>query len=343
MSQYSHLSAPDPEFMEVWSKLPPSPPGPIDLATQRHAIKNILVPQIMEGFRPQLPADTAYRVVNRTIPVDGGEIAIRCIQPTPQEGEDAEFPVLVWIHGGGWVLGDLDMDDFHLRILSVEFRLSIVNVDYRLAPEYPFPTGLNDSYAALKWAVDNAPEISGSLKKGLLLGGTSAGAHYTTVIAHRARDDPFFEAFPLTGQILQIPVLLHPAAYPEQFKAELLSVEQNKDAPILSKANLEFLFDCLKGEPSDPELSPLLASHESLPPAYIQVTGLDPLRDEGLLYERLLRESGVKTKLDVYPGVPHGFHISLPQLALSKKWAVDFRAGLRWLLARPGADGALQL
>ncbi|KAJ6526469.1 Alpha/Beta hydrolase protein, partial [Mycena vulgaris] len=233
MSQYSHLSAPDPEFMEVWSKLPPSPPGPIDLATQRHAIKNILVPQIMEGFRPQLPADTAYRVVNRTIPVDGGEIAIRCIQPTPQEGEDAEFPVLVWIHGGGWhriitvdshsprstgwVLGDLDMDDFHLRILSVEFRLSIVNVDYRLAPEYPFPTGLNDSYAALKWAVDNAPEISGSFKKGLLLGGTSAGAHYTTVIAHRARDDPFFEAFPLTGQILQIPVLLHPAAYPEQY------------------------------------------------------------------------------------------------------------------------------
>ncbi|KAJ6522235.1 cytochrome P450 [Mycena vulgaris] len=299
MSQYSYLSAPDPEFMEI-----------------------------MEGFRPQLPAgelcstglgvahqlaDTAYRVVNRTIPVDGGEIAIRCIQPTPQEGEIPDSRASLATR---W------------RILSVEFRLSVVNVDYRLAPEYPFPTGLNDSYAALKWAVDNAPEISASLTKGFLLGGASAGAHYTAAIAHRARDDPFFEAFPLTGQILQIPAVLHPAAYPEQFKAELW-VEQNKDAPILSKANLEFFFDCLKGEPSDPELSPLLASHESLPPAYIQVAGLDPLRDEGLLYERLLRESGVKTKLDVYPGVPHGFHISLPQLALSRQWAMDFRVGLR--------------
>ncbi|KAJ7142953.1 Alpha/Beta hydrolase protein [Mycena epipterygia] len=305
----------------------------------------------METHRPRLPAgefvllslrligwfisaDSSYRVEDRKVTVDGGEIAVRCIQPIPKAEETEGFPVLVYIHGGAFVAGDLNIDDFFLRIISVDFRISIVNVDYRLAPEHPFPTGLNDCYAALKWTVNNASEISGALTKGFLVGGLSAGGSYAAAVTHRARYDPFFQDRKITGHILQVPTLLHPgAAIPEKFKTDLLSMEQNKDAPLLSKTNHGFFYDCLGADPSNLEISPLLLSHEDLPAAYIQVSGLDPLRDEALLYDRLLREAGIQTKLDIYPGLPHGFHAFLPQLAASRKWDVDFRAGLDWLLA----------
>ncbi|KAJ7805113.1 hypothetical protein B0H14DRAFT_2383090, partial [Mycena olivaceomarginata] len=85
--------------------------------------------------------------------------------------------------------------------------------------------------------------------------------------------------------------------------------------------------------PADPELSPLLADHNGLPPTHLQICGLDPLRDEGLLYERLLREQGILTRLDIYPGVPHGFSSMLPEMTATKKWDADLREGLKWVLA----------
>ncbi|KAJ7474245.1 Alpha/Beta hydrolase protein [Mycena latifolia] len=339
MSQHAHLSTPDPEFQELWSELLPTlpPPEPLDVASQRHEMATLVVPAMMDARRPHLPAESSYRVKDHDIPVPGGAVAVRCIQPVPQGGEEGSFPILVWFHGGGWICGELDGEDFYFRMLGVELRLSIVIVDYRLAPEHPFPTGLNDCYAALKWAVSSAPEISGSPAKGLIAGGVSAGAHYAAAVAHRARDDPFFAGRTLTGHVLQVPIVVHPAAYPEEFKADLLSMEQNKDAPNLRKEDMNFCWDCLGGAPSDAELSPLLLPHVQLAPAYIQVTGLDPLRDEGLLYARLLRENGVSTRLDIYPGLPHVFHLAFPQLAASRKWEADFRAGLKWLLSGAGS------
>jgi len=243
------------------------------------------------------------------------------------------------------------MKHFELRILSVELRLAIVNVDYRLAPEHRFPTGLNDCYAALKWTVENCARICGSLDKGFVVGGSSAGANLAAAVAHRSLKDPFFEQRKLTGHILQIPALVHPAAYPPDYTSELLSYEQNKNAPTLGKDLMDFYYECLKGPPADPDVSPLLADHTGLPPAYLQVCGLDPMRDEGLLYERLLRELGIPTKLDMrvtpfsvtkhwvnqfrYPGVPHGFKIMFPGIKAAKKWEVDLRGGLRWLFKSP--------
>ncbi|KAJ7899788.1 alpha/beta hydrolase fold-domain-containing protein [Mycena leptocephala] len=324
-------------------------PGTIDVASQREAMTSIVIPKIVATLRPQLPLESSYRVMDETIIVEDGAITVRCIQPLARDGEGDSFPLLVWLHGGGWCLagfhfacpddgrvgagwisGDLDLDDFYLRIISVELRLCIVNVDYRLAPEHPFPIGLNDCYAALKWSANNALKLGAYLSKGFLIGGASGGAHFAAVLAHRARDDPFFNGRTLTGQIIQIPSLLHPER--QLPTTELLSLEQNKDAPIVGRASLDFFFNCLQAKPSDPEASPLLLSHENLPAAYMQVAGLDPLRDEGLLYARLLREHGMKTKLDVYPGVPHAFHASFPQLSISRKWEADIRAGIMWLL-----------
>jgi len=182
--------------------------------------------------------------------------------------------------------------------------------------------------------------LSASLSKGFIVGGMSSGGNLTAVITHRARDDPFFADKKITGQILMIPTVLHLDGYPTEYKSELLSLEQNRDSPLLGETDLRRLFGWI-GAPdaTDPEISPLrYSSHRDIPPAYIQVCGLDPLRDEALLYDKLLREAGVVTKLDIYPGVPHTFHIFAPKIKQAVKFERDFRDGLRWLL-----DGAPQL
>ncbi|KAJ6566623.1 Alpha/Beta hydrolase protein [Mycena capillaripes] len=275
--------------------------------------------------------DSTYTIENHKVAVEGGKIDVRVIIPSPEDNRQ-EFPVLVWFHGGGWVMGNLDFDDFQLHIISVKFGITIVNVDYRLAPEHQFPTGINDCFAALKWTVVHAAEIRASLEHGFLVGGASAGANLAAAAVPRARDDPSLSDHKITGHILQIPALVHPSAYPAEYAWELLSYEQNKNAPFLSAARGNLFYECVNGPADHPDLSPLLADHKSIPPAYLQVAGLDPLRDEGLLYERLVHERGIATKLDIYPGLPHGFHNILPQLTAAKKWEVHFHAGLEWLL-----------
>ncbi|ETW79838.1 Esterase/lipase/thioesterase [Heterobasidion irregulare TC 32-1] len=323
MSQYAHLSTPDPEYAALKASLQMQP----DLLTMR------AVGVQMRAARPapSLPADHDYRVEDRQISVEGGEITVRCYMPTPVAG--GIFPLLVWYHGGGWVAGDLDMDDSNLRIVCVERHISIVSVDYRLAPEYPFPAGANDSYTALKWAAENAETLLTSPLKGFLVGGSSAGGNLAAAMTLRARDDPFFITLPLTGQLLQYPLVCHPDAYPERYKDELLSMEQNKDAPVIGKNMIYWCIDLLNPPVTDPDFSPLLAtSHAGLPPACVQVCGLDALRDEGLLYEKVLKEQGVKTKLHIYPGVPHGVDSLFPELKASKKFENDFKEAIDWMV-----------
>ncbi|KAJ7861450.1 Alpha/Beta hydrolase protein [Mycena olivaceomarginata] len=329
MAQYSHLSEPDPELPSI-----PKLAGPVtaDILPMLRETIDLPPSQKLELYRTRLPPDSMYKLENHTVAVEDGEICVRTVSPTPREDESPEFPVLVYFHGGGWSAGTVDSWDLELRILSVKHRLTTVNVGYRLAPEHPFPTGLNDCYAALKWTVNNYNIIHGVLGKGFIVCGPSAGANLAAAVTHRSLKDPFFENHKITGNILQIPALIHPAAYPSEYINELLSFKQNEDAPILDKALGEVLYDFLNGSPTDPEVSPLLANHTGLPPTHLQVCGLDPLRDEGLLYEQLLREQGVPTRLDVYPGVPHGFYSMFPEMTATKKWDADFDEGVKWVL-----------
>ncbi|KAJ6506915.1 Alpha/Beta hydrolase protein [Mycena sanguinolenta] len=274
MSQYVHLSDPGPELPDIPRNTSTEPLSANYMPTLREMMSVTANAQNAK----RLPPDSTYTLRDRTIAVDGAEIAIPMISPTPLPNEEAESQS--W---SGWAAGDLNTNDFTLRMLSVELRLAIINVDYRLAPQFPFPAGLNDCYAALKWTVDNCKSIHGSLNKGFIVGGV----------------DPCFEKYKLIGHLLQSPALVHPAAYPAESVPELLSFKQNADAPILSQAATDLFYDCLAEPPTNPEVSPLLADHTCVPPAYIQVCGLDPLRDEGLLYERLLREQGVPTRLDM--------------------------------------------
>ncbi|KAJ6564727.1 Alpha/Beta hydrolase protein [Mycena capillaripes] len=330
MSQYSYLSEPDPELPSVPPIVGPITPDFVPTLREGYALE---LPKRMDRLRPHLPADSDYTVEDHTIAVQDGEICVRTISPTPTKDEHPGFPVLVFFHGGGWVVGHIDANDFEVRKLSVDLRVTIATVGYRLAPEHPFPTGLNDCYAGLKWTVTECEMIRGSLDKGFIVGGVSAGANFAAAVVHRAYNDSFFEHHKITGQMLQIPALIHPAAYPPEYAGELLSYEQNKDAPILSKAKMDMFYECYGGPPADLEVSPLLASADltNLPPAYIQVCGLDPLRNEGLLYERLLRERLKKAHARRYPGRPHGFHSTFPVISAVKKWETDLRAGIGWL------------
>ncbi|KAI0644071.1 Alpha/Beta hydrolase protein [Trametes meyenii] len=329
------LSTPDPELAPLLARLPPTKKSYTEnLAEARKGFNSVFIEIVRSIRRPDLPPETAYSTQDHPLPVEGGEITVRTYLPSAPEG--TTFPVLVWTHGGGFVFGTLEQDDYLLRIISVDLQLVIVAVDYRLAPEYTFPTALNDAYSALKWTVANAKSLKVDLSKGFLVGGQSAGGNYPAAMAHRAKADPFFAHSPLTGQVLQIPVLLHPdAPVSEEDKAKLTSYAENAEAPLLNPGHMMESFNLLKGSPSDPELSLLLQpSFTNLPPAYFQVCGRDPLRDEGLLYAEKLKAAGVPTKVDIYPGAPHGFHLWLPGTELAKKYDQEFRAGIRWLLAR---------
>ncbi|CAL1713862.1 unnamed protein product [Somion occarium] len=337
MAHNAHLSQPDPELAALLAHIPHAPP-PSDITVRRNAFNTFALPKIQAVFKTNAPDASKYRVEDHKVPVEGAEILVRAIIPTPNPSDANEsqtYPLMVWMHPGGYVLGSIEMEDYLLRRISVEFQLTIVNVEYRLAPEFPYPTGMNDSYAALKWAASHTALLSASLDKGFIISGCSAGGNFAASLSIRARDDPFFVNRPLTGQLLQLPQVLHPEAAPERFKDELYSREQNKDAPLLTWAEVVEFTKIYKAPLDDPQYSVLLASdHRDLPPAYIQVCGLDTLRDEGLLYEKILRDAGVQTKLDVYPGLPHGGHILLPSASISVKVNKDFEKGLRWLLHR---------
>ncbi|OCH91996.1 alpha/beta-hydrolase [Obba rivulosa] len=138
----------------------------------------------------------------------------------------------------------------------------------------------------------------------------------------------------LTGQLLQIPCVVHPEAYPEKYKAKFLSYATVGHPGLLTKQGMDDCYDKYAAPPSDPEFSPqLYRSRQGLAPVYVQVCGADPLRDEALVYERALKENGVKTKFDIYPGVGHGFHIYIPQRKAGLEFVQDFKDGLKWLVA----------
>ncbi|KAJ8082242.1 hypothetical protein AAF712_001780 [Marasmius tenuissimus] len=334
MTEHAHLSTIDPEFAAAVAKLPHAKVNiKPDLVNARE-FYSARIPLIREALSPLLPLESEYQVVDHRIDVEDGIQALaRCVVPTPRADEDGRFPVLFWLHGGGWAMGDVHGDDYNLRRIAVDHRLAVVNFEYRLAPEHPFPAAPNDCFVALKYFIANPDLLSADFTKGFLVGGSSAGANLAAVLAQLAQGDPAFKTTPITGQLLQIPALVHPDAYPEQDRPFLLSLEQNKDGLVLSKDMILAFYAWYKPDPFDPKASPLLyPDRRGLPPAFFQVCGGDPLRDEAFLYDKRLREAGVPTKVEVYPGVPHGFLGVSREIPVAKKYLSDFRLGIEWLL-----------
>ncbi|EOD51436.1 putative lipase 2 protein [Neofusicoccum parvum UCRNP2] len=267
-----------------------------------------------------------------SIPVrDGSSIEALLYQPTnpPKEGS----PLFVAYHGGGWCLGVPEFEEVNCVNTVQRHGAVALSIAYRLAPEHPFPIPVHDSWDALKWIAAHASDLKATPSRGFVIHGESAGGNIAVVLALLARDEALSPA--LTGLSACIPAVLRADVVPERFKAEYVSWTQNAEAPGLDQKGMEFVMSHYK-----PDKSPLFnpfnweTGLKGLPPTFVQVCGLDPLRDEGLLFERLLREEcGTTTKLTVYPGVPHAVWSFFPHLEVSKKAVEKAAEGFGWLFA----------
>ncbi|CEN60821.1 hypothetical protein ASPCAL03254 [Aspergillus calidoustus] len=213
---------------------------------------------------------------------DGAELELRIYKDAHVAGRAILFFVT---HGGGWVLGDHNVEEAMNRLVAKKTNSVVVSVNYRL---------------------QNA-EALGIDANRVIVGGSSSGGNIATALALKDRDDGIGAVF---GQVLNFPDTCHPAYFPKD-KYVYASPEQNKDAPILTTQAAHWFWDqYCPNTGADPYASPLLAtSHKGLAPALIQVAGLDPVRDDGLAYSEALKAAGVPVKTRVYPGLPHAFYL----------------------------------
>ncbi|OAA60211.1 alpha/beta hydrolase fold-3 domain-containing protein [Niveomyces insectorum RCEF 264] len=318
----------DPELAQILAAS--GPVSSLDATTDIQALRETLRKKKLAMTSASGPSTSAtVELDHKVLTRDGSEIVVRVYHGPASQGG----PVMVMLHGGGWVLGGLDNEALLCRTWCEEVNGVSINVDYRLAPEVKFPVPVFDCYDAVKWVAANSDIHGGNLAKGFVIAGISAGANMACVISHLARDEGMLP--PLTGTYLSIPSLLAPQAVPTRWRSEYKSREENKNAPILNEGAISLFRKNYEDDPMSPLMSPAVwhSGHKSLPPTYLQVAGMDPLRDEGLIYEKLLREeSGVPTKLDIYPGLPHGFWSWWPKASFSQKQRNDSIQGFRWLL-----------
>ncbi len=212
--------------------------------------------------------------------------------------------LLVFFHGGGWVIGDLDSHDNICRSLTNRSGHAVLSVDYRLAPEAPFPAGLDDCVQATEWAHANADEL-GIDPNRIAVGGDSAGANFATVVVHEA-------SVPIRFQLLVYPVT--------DCRMGSDSYEENSEGYFLTKSSMQWFTDHYlsggAGSPTDPRVSPLLASDAQLmqsPRTLVITAGFDPLRDEGVAYAHRMAALGVQVSHVEFTGQFHGF-FSLPHM-----------------------------
>jgi acetyl esterase len=244
--------------------------------------------------RPPLPM---ARVEEVEIPGPAGPIAARLY--VPREPSDAPLPLLVYFHGGGWMIGDLETHDSPCRFLAANSGVQVLAVDYRLAPEHPFPAAVEDAFAAFVWATGDLDGTPLPLDW-VAVGGDSAGANLAAAVCLQARDD---KVSPPAMQLLIYPVT--------ECSEEMPSRRTFGDGFLLTRPDMDsFESNYLPPgtDRSDPRVSVLQAEDlGGLPPAYVAVAGFDPLYDEGVAYAERLRKAGVPVALRRHPGLVHTF------------------------------------
>jgi len=273
------------------------------------------------------PAIAMGRVEEIEIPGPASTLAARLYVPEGP-GEDRS-PLLVYYHGGGWVIGDLETHDSACRFLAAHSGARVLAVDYRLAPEHPFPAAAEDALAAYAWASAN-PARLGTEAGRIGVGGDSAGANLAAVTCLLARE----ESLPMPAMQL----LIYPVA---DTGRELPSRRTFGDGFLLTRRDMAYYEDRYLPpgtDRSDPRVAVLQAPDlGGLPPAYVATTGFDPLRDEGEAYALRLRQAGVPVALRRHPGLVHTF-VNLTAICPSARAAMMEACGaLRMGLSLPGA------
>jgi len=249
---------------------------------------------------PAVEPPPVARVENRTIPGPAGDIPVRVYWPAGSRG--GVLPGIVFFHGGGWVICDLDSHDGQCRAFANGVDAVVVSVDYRLAPETKFPGAVDDCLAATRWVAEHAAELGIDAAR-LAVAGDSAGGNLTAAVALRARDEG--------GPALVYQAMVYPAIDSSATRNDYPSKTENASGYFLTRESMEwyrtqYLRDEADGD--HPYCSPLLApSLAGLPAAFVVTAEFDPLRDEGEEYARRLVAAGVSAEVYRAPGMFHGF------------------------------------
>jgi acetyl esterase len=296
------------------------------LAADVRPVRELSVSEARAAEDAEAAADGPFvtQVVDVDLPSPAGDVPVRLYLP---DGERA-LPVLLFFSGGGWVLGSLDAADPICRRLANAASCAVVSVDYRRAPEHPFPAGLEDCYAATLWIAHGGPHNLDSTR--VAVGGLSAGGNLAAAVALLARE----RGGPrLALQLLVYPPLDHEARH------------DDRGDPFFGPGDVAWCWSHYLADPSDgenPLASPLRAEDlRCLPPALVITAELDPLRDEGELYVERLRDAGVPVELVRVDGVTHGFFSRSDRLAAAREAQERAACALRWAF-EPGSKRSIE-
>lgn len=260
------------------------------------------------------PVEDVPAVADHRVPVQGGEITVRVYSPAGH----GPHPVLVFYHGGGWVIGDLYTHDGLCRSIVNAAGCAVASVDYRLAPEFKYPMAVDDSYAGLKWVVASAARL-GLDPARVAVGGDSAGGNLAAAMTLLARERH--------GPRLLLQVLIYPVT---NHDFGTVSYRENATGYMLTTEDMRWFWRhylSREEQGREPSASPFRAtSLADLPPALVVTAGCDPLRDEGEAYAVRLRDAGVPVTLTQYPGMFHGF-IRMTRILDQAKAGLDEIAG----------------
>jgi acetyl esterase len=315
-----------PAVRRLIDETPPGVPAHLSPAEQR---EYMLLLSDLIFMRYGLPGPDVYAVDDHLVPVAGADLRVRVYRPSDQR----RLPGHLSLHGGGWKLGSVDerVADAICRQRCREAHCVVLSVDYRLAPEHPFPVALDDCFAALRWTHANADAL-GLDADNLSIGGASAGGNLAAAVALRARDEG---GPPLRFQLLEVPAL---DLTRETARATLSSgVIPDVPQPTLDDATNSYLPDPALAR--NPLASPLLADDfRGLPPAHVMTAEYDVLRTEGSRYAQRLTEAGVPATHRCYPGALHGTAMLTRTWDQARLWQHDAAVELRrahWSDAQP--------
>ena len=298
-SDSAPMATPDSDMQAVLDQLAALHGKPIEALTAVEARKQPTpadaVKALLEKMAKPTTPPPGVTTVDRMIPGAAGQIKARIY--TPAAGTKP-FPVIVYYHGGGFVIATIDSYDGGARALSMMAKAVVVSVEYRKAPENKFPAAHDDAFAAYKWAMMHSKEIGGDSSR-MALAGESAGGNLAMATAIAVRD----AKLPLPKCILSI----YPIAQPD---TETASYKENAAAKPLNRPIMEWFFRQYVRTPADfmdPRIDIVGANLKGLPPVMIINAQIDPLRTDGELLESKLKAAGVQVERKVYPGVTHEF------------------------------------
>ncbi|KAG7102408.1 AB hydrolase superfamily protein B1A11.02 like [Verticillium longisporum] len=316
--------------------------SPVDLQKKMNETREQAAAKAMESMKGLVQTQD-YSIPTR----DGSAIEARLYRPS-SASQDDRLPVFLFFHGGGFLMGTLGTEDATCSWICTSAQVAVLHVNYRHTPKFPYPTAWDDAEDGFIWLHKNIDLVRGDPDQ-VIVGGISAGAQLTaSLVLRKNMGEPSTKDYPeIAGQVLMIPCLVGFEAYEPQLKKlrdpSVSSYKENENSALLPMRTVRMFTELLQvgtPDPADLRLCPgnaSVADVRGLPPTTFGVAGLDPLRDEGLLYSQLLAEAGVPTDTYVFEGVPHGFR-RFGDLSQSKRWDSVLAHSVGWSLSQPKAN-----